>query len=513
MKRLKPIGFEVALLLIAVTSFTLIAASSAHIFTSDDVAQQNAVSAISLHSRPTIDLPQNTYVSKFPLHFIVEALPIEPQAKLVISILVLGLASIGLLYWSIQVLAHRAKWAWTSAAIPLLWLASLGGAFAAAFINPNSRNIEIGLAFAALAIIARWHQNDSALAARNRIWLASYVMLFALLLYDDPYFMYVLAFPLILFFGLRWLLFDRDPKAALIVAAMLAAIIIARVWVGFFWLLGIHTAQVSAVFATLPQVAHNLQIFAASVLDLFNANIFGQPVLGIGILGRELNLLTLLATLFSPALLAWPRIRQTVWRVCPVLQPPFVAMTFVISSYPVDTASERYLVILPFYAAIIFALVLSRLSPSRRMVFAAGLIIAAACNVASTAQAYMRREASPNSQAESVARAVEGLHLTKGYASYWNAGINQYFTNGRVIFIQSGCSRSAGLKLTRVLINEQEWQQSARQSFYLFDPRATRCTRADIDRFLGEPKQVVSLVGERQLLLYDYDILRRMSAQ
>ena len=66
---------------------------------------------------------------------------------------------------------------------------------------------------------------------------------------------------------------------------------------------------------------------------------------------------------------------------------------------------------------------------------------------------------------------------------------------------------------TRVLINEQEWQQSARQSFYLFDPRATRCTRADIDRFLGEPKQVVSLVGERQLLLYDYDILRRMSAQ
>jgi hypothetical protein len=125
----------------------------------------------------------------------------------------------------------------------------------------------------------------------------------------------------------------------------------------------------------------------------------------------------------------------------------------------------------------------------------------------------MNRDASPNTQAQADARVVQGLHLTKGYASYWNAGIDQYFTNNKVTFIQSGCSPHPGIKLSRILVNEQEWQRPARRSFYLFDPRLTRCSQADFARFLGEPVRVVGLDDDRQLLVYDYDILRKMSTR
>jgi hypothetical protein len=330
----------------AVAVFVLIAVSSSHSYTSDDVAQQNAVATISPRSPVLLDLPQNTYIIKFPLYFLVGALPLEPQTKLLLTPLFLGLACIGLFFWSMQAFGRANSSAWSAKAMPLLWLASLGGTLTAALINPNSRNLEIGLAFAMLAIIAKWYQADWPLNTSRRTGLAApSVAIAGLLFYDDPYFLYVTAVPLILFFGIKWLLFGRYSKDVLILAAMLAAIVLARLWHGLFWLLGIHAGQGSAVFASLPQVAGNLLLFATGVLNLFNANIFGQPILSLSTLGHELNLVVLLATLLSPALLAWPKIRRNVWNVFLVLQPPFVAVSFITSGMPVDQASERYLVL------------------------------------------------------------------------------------------------------------------------------------------------------------------------
>jgi hypothetical protein len=87
---------------------------------------------------------------------------------------------------------------------------------------------------------------------------------------------------------------------------------------------------------------------------------------------------------------------------------------------------------------------------------------------------------------------VEERHLTKGYASFWNAGINQYYADNKVMFIRSGCSPKAGVRPYRWLLNEQVLSRPASNSFYLFDPAATRCTQDDLSRFFGLPQQVTN---------------------
>jgi len=393
-------------------------------------------------------------------------------------------------------------------ALSLLWLASLGLGLANMLINPNTRNIEIGLAFSALALIARWYKGEwRPTGTRGLGILGLFVVLVGLLFYDDPYFVYVLAAPLILVFGLKWLAFGRDNRALTISTALLAALVCAKVWHWLFWQFGIHAGQGGGNFATLSGVGHNAQLFCVGVLDLFNANIFGQPVFSVHSLSLELNLLILASTLLSPFLLFSRWVRQDIWRVFLVLQPAFIATAFIAGSMVVDTQSGRYLVMLPFCEALILAVVLAGPIAHRlRLVVGGALVLAAVLNVASTVQVYLNRGDSPNAENQRVAQVVKEHHLTKGYASFWNAGINQYYADNKVLFIQSGCSPKAGVRPYRWLLNEQVLSRSASDSFYLLDPTATRCTEPDLERFFGQPRQVIQLGGQKQLLLYGYDI-------
>jgi hypothetical protein len=123
---------------------------------------------------------------------------------------------------------------------------------------------------------------------------------------------------------------------------------------------------------------------------------------------------------------------------------------------------------------------------------------------------YLNRGESPNAENREIARIVADHHLTKGYASFWNAGINQYFIRNKVLFIQSGCSPTTGVRPYRWLLNEQVLKLPAKSSFYLFDPASTRCTEADLVHFFGEPQSSEQLSGEKRLLVYSYDIFSRM---
>jgi hypothetical protein len=394
-----------------------------------------------------------------------------------------------------------------------VWLASLGAGLATVLINPNSRNLEIGLAFAALAVVARWFRGEWRVARRRGVTaVALFVLLLGLLCYNDPFFAYVVIAPVIVLFGGKWLLFGKDQRALALSAAMLVTLVCAKGWQWAFWSLGVHAGQGDATFAAVPRLIHNAQLFGMGALDLFNANIFGRPVWSVQSMAAELNLLILLVTLLSPLLLLVPQVRHDVWKVFFVLQPLFIALIFIGSSIVVDEQSARYLVLLPFYAALIWAVVVTDVTPLRaRLVLTGALALATALNVISTARAYLARGDTPNAENQEIVRIVTDHHLTKGYASFWNAGINQYFARNKVLFIQSGCSSTTGLRPYRWLLNEQVLQRPAKDSFYLFDPAATRCTEADIERFFGQPQKTVQLDGQKRLLVYGYDISTRMN--
>jgi|GEM_PF-5853681 len=499
---------ELAGLVLAMAAFTLVAAVSSHSFSSDAVAQQNIVATLSLRSRPVIDLPQNTYIIKFPIYVLINTLPLSPGANLLAAILIFGVAGFGLFYWAAQLIASGPRETAT-VTVATLWLAGLGGAFAIALSNPDSRNLEIGLAFAMVAIMLRWYNGAWQLDTKKQKLLTGlFVLAAGLLFYDDGYFMFLFALPLILFFGLKWLLYGRDTKAAWIMAAMAAAIAAATIWRGVFWSLGVHAGREVAVFATLPQAASNLRLLAAGVLDVYNANLFGQAAVSLKTAGLELNFLMLVLTLLSPALLFIKKVRKNTWKAFLVLQPWFVALAFIFSTLPVNSGSERYLVILPFYSVIIFAILIAEVPSRIRNVALVALLLAGVLNAAASVDAYLDRGSYPNAENQAIAKTVEKLHLTKGYANYWDAGINQYFTAGQVFFIPSVCIPGKGIELSRTLINEQEWRRTAGKTFYLYDPNTTRCSPATLSRLYGQPAQARTFANGERLLIYDYDLAK-----
>lgn len=512
-KPLAKIELELLVLALALFAASLFATSLVRPFTSDDVAQQNAVATFTSSSPVNLDTPQDTYVLKLPVYAALSVLPIPPAVTLRATELILSLAGFALFYWAALSFIRTYARPQVAYLMPLLWLSGLGTGLAVVLANPNTRNLEVGLAFAALALAARWY-NGEWRAARHWGIAAPAILslLLGLLLYDDPYFSYTLAGPIILLFGSKWLFFGKDRRALVLSTGVLVALVLGQVWHCIFWLVGIHAGHASASFASLTRVIHNPELFVRTALDLFNANIFGRPVLSLQSLALELNFLLLATTLLAPLLLLSHKVRQDIWKVFVVLQPLFLALVFIMGSMAVDTASGRYLVLLPFCTVFVLAVAVVPLLTTRsRNLLTGALLLVTILNVGSTITTYFNRGDDPNAENQEIVRIAKAHHLTKGYASYWNAGINQYYADSKILFIQSGCSRTTGVKPYRLLLNEQVLHRQASSSFYLFDPAATRCTEADFARFFGMPQSVVELSGRKRLLLYDYDITSRMS--
>jgi len=493
-------------------SLGILAAIGSRPFSSDDVAQENAIAQLAFHSQPRIDLPQNNYVLKLPAYATLNLVPLPPESRLIVTVIILDVAGFAIFYWAARSLATTFKYLWVSTVIPFLWLSMTGYQFADILANPNSRNLEIGVGFAAIALTARWYQTDRPF--QSSLIAIGFTAALGLLFYNDPYFGYLVGLPLLGFFVLKWLLFGKDQKAVYLAVAMLAAFGFEQGWHYFFYTIGIHAGQPSSSFVALSDVPRNIGLFAISSINLFQANIFAQTIVSLHTLSAELNLIVLILFVLLPILLLRSKkVRETPWKILIAVLPLFTFLEFVSSSMVFNAGADHYLVILPFEAALIYMLAIGEAPTLRMRNLLLGLIgLATIFNVATAAQLYADRSHDLNSDNQAIAAIVESEHLTKGFASYWNAGINQYFADNRVVFIQTGCSPSLGVDVDKLLLNEQELGLSSRNSFYLFDPAATRCTSADLDRFFGKPERVLSLTYGKRILIYDYDITNRISA-
>lgn len=503
-------AYAASLVLLVVNLFI---AHSLRGYNSDDVALQTILGQWRRGYHATAHLGADSFILKVPLYLLVASLFENGRTALLVTTLVLNVMGFSLYVWSIRYFATRFSvdherphlFIW-----PLLWVAGLGLILANALITPNLRNVEIGLAFFLIALVAKFW--DGELEA-SPAWLLIAVPLLGLFLYDDPYFLFLCVVPLLALLAASRAIRPFDRRTTLLGAFLLGGILAYKVFEVVFRSFGIHPAKADTSLAGLDGIRHHFRILVHGSLLLFEADLISNG-LSLARPRLLLNLAVLLCTLLYPVALWRRRVRfaDEPWKWFFGLYPILVAAVFVFSTQAIDLHSARYLVLLPFLSVLVLGVGFHEITDKRLRTGAVLLVaLATTSNVVSTLDEYRSQPGGPNRLNYTIVNAVGSKGLTKGYAEYWSSNINTYLSEDRVDFIQVTCEESR-VEPYEWLTDDGIHAKRASRTFYLWeggDPESG-CGYDQVLRQFGEPAEVVPVTNGLKLLIYDYDLIRRM---
>ena len=474
-------------------------------YNSDDVALQTVLGQWARGYHGTATVGSDNFILKAPLYLLLGQLTHNGRSVLFLTALLLNLVGFALFVVSIRYFAERYGVKKEILVLPLIWLSSVGASLASILMTPNLRNIELGMAFAFLMLVAKYV--DGQLSTRPG-WLVLYLLGLGLFLYNDPYFLYFVVLPLLLLLlGVALVRENPDRKVPRLVAFLIGGILASKLVDSIARAFGFEAAHGDIEFIGLSQLWPHVELLVQAVLTLFRADFFSKPVMGFASIHALLSLAVALAVFAFPFLSERRQEDGVPWRWFFGLLPAFIAGGFVFSNQTSDIGTTRYLVLVPFTGVLLVALLLQEARVRVRRLGAAVLLMAAATNVASSARSFSRPPGGPNAFNYVVIDAARDSGLTKGYAAYWSSNINTFLSGDRIDFIQVVC---AGQRLRPYawLTDDAILQKPAGRSFYLYETvsATSACSRDDVVRQLGEPAESRTIDATAELMVYDYDL-------
>ncbi|MDQ3979454.1 MAG: hypothetical protein M3314_07890, partial [Actinomycetota bacterium] len=344
-------------------------------------------------------------------------------------------------------------------------------------------------------------------------WLLVGVPAVGLLLYDDPYFLFLWIVPLVGLLAVSALIRRFDRRAAVLAAVLAAGALAYRAFEVLFRSVGIEPAKSSTSLASLDGIRHHFRLLVHGGLRLFEADLISNP-LSLTRPRLLLNLAVLLLALLGPVAL-WRRrvgLRDQPWQWFFVLHPLLVAAVFVFSNQVHDLDSARYLVLIPFVLVLVIALGLDGLRRERLRTGALLLVgVTTATNLFVTVDYFFNEPREGNRVNEVIVEAAETTGANKGYAGYWSSNINTYLSDDRVDFIQIVCKEAKAAPYLW-LLDTGILTKPATRTFFVWeegDPRSG-CVYEELMRQFGEPAAVVRVRDDTALLVYEYDLIERM---
>lgn len=498
-----PVGCAVSAALLA---GNLIATHFTRGYNSDDVGLQTIVSEWARGYHGTATVGSDNFILKVPLYLLLGQLFHKGRSVLLLTALILNIAGFVLLAVSLRYFAQRLGAKKEVLVLPLLWLASLGTEFVSILMTPNLRNIELGIAFASLMLVAKYA--DGQLAARPGR-LICYLLGLGLFLYNDPYFLYFLVVPLLLLLVGIALVREQPNRLVLrLIAFLVGGIAVSQLVDVVARAFGFEAERGEIGFISLDQLGRHVELLVQGLLTLFRADFFSQRVIGFATVHALLGLAVLLAVLAFPFLSKRVEKEGGVpWRWFFGLLPAFIASGFVLSTQTVDVFSTRYLVLVPFTGVLLMALLFHAAKPRVQRLGAAVLLLAIATNVISSVHAFSRPPGGPNASNYVILDAVRMSGLTKGYATYRSSNINTFLSGDRIDFIQVECV-APRLRPYAWLNDDAILRKPAHRSFYLYESGSgtLACSRDEVVRQFGEPAEARPINATTELMVYDYDL-------
>ncbi len=274
--------------------------------------------------------------------------------------------------------------------------------------------------------------------------------------------------------------------------------------------------------ATPNQVERNASLWWQAVVLLGNGNFFGRSLSFSSALAVICAVLSITAVALLPRA-GWRAISHAAkTRAVSTERLAFLAFwctsatlltaSFLVSSYPIDIAADRYLAGLLYAAAAVIPVIASgrKLTELAALAGTCAFALSGVSSIAHHMNTRPPRDPTP-SLANRIADVAAAHHLTYGYAGYWDAAPITWFTHLRIrVYPVSVCDQGRHLcPFDLHVISSWYTPRPTIRSFLLTDRDQPLIPKPTSD--LGRPGAVYR-VGRFTMYVYPYDLAARIVA-
>lgn len=484
----------------------LVTFSLGHNYNSDEVAIQSMLDEGALLSGNKW-FGISSFIFKLP--FIYFGSLFETHSKLgifipslLVVVLGFGLFIVSFIYFARQLSLPRKYYLFS------LWLATLGNGFVIYFFNLNSRNIEIGVIFASLAIAHYYLNRSIKPSPQTRLLTLALLGLWAFIVASDHFYIYMVGLPLIIF-GFWQYYKTRSKKYLGLVIFPVACILVGLSLMFLLNKLGFINLKTFLAFTDYSDLVSKLQNTPYILIDFIGMSFFGDLVLLPrtikDVVSSGILLLGFVATI--SILLYQSKIKDKFTLIFPFMAV-FGYCVWLLS----DKNFSYYLILLPFLFVFCLMIALKYLWPKYSgvviVIVAISIVLNTIFITKDLKHNYLNHK-SRNANNYELINTIKAEGYNKGYALFWDSGINSYLSGNSIHFIQTGCVDNK-IVIRPWYLAERDLNMPAQKTFFAFNSvRPEECTKELIREQLGDPSKTIES-GGFTVYLFNYDIISRM---
>lgn len=519
-KSLSKIDFWVAAILVVsilVLFVNVIAVQNKRAYTSDDVVTQTMIHDFRTSGgEGRLWFGEDNFVIKIPFYLLLDFFLVNSRHVITGTVIIFDIAGFVLFFCSALYFLKRFKVQDRWVLLSIVWLASCYNVAYYFLMNPNLRNVEIGINFVVLALLAKYIDGDFTFDTWiKKVLVLALIGLLGLFFYSDPFFTYMLGIPLLAFFAWYFIWHKTvRTRAAYAFGFVVASIVSTFFWTKFFSrFFSFSLKRASTEFATASEMLSSAKQLAWNYFYLYFADFWNYSSSMFTTFRSFLNFVIAVLSLIIPMYIlirAW-RKKKAIdpWLLFMLGMPLFVGAIFILSKNSIASGfpAIRFLVLMPFYVIFAFALIgRETINNQLKKIIFGILALAILCNFASLFKiAFIDTATNKNTNNMIVVDSLRQNNLIKGYGHNWDTSINSYLSNNQLKIIRMECFAKIYW-----LTNDGNEGIPASQTFYIYNAKYSQaCTKQQVHERFGEPLKQIPVDEDITIFIYDYDIGNR----
>lgn len=390
-----------------------------------------------------------------------------------------------------------------------LWVATLSGGFVYYFFNLNSRNIEIGIIFASLAL-AHYYLYTKKINKLFYITASILLLLWAIIITSDTFYLYMFMAPVALFAGVRYYRTRTSKYLHIGLFAMLSSLsgLLISKLLAF---MGFSNAGGSLVITGYSTMIQKLIDTPYILINFIGASFFGDqlvdPYTVIKITSATVLVLAITLSIY------------VLWRQRSMLKQKFylIFCFIIIINYLVWLISDKvfayYFILIPFLAILGLLAYLSIHRDKKILILATlGISVSIILNLLLLVKSLkynLTMYKTTNSSTLELTQALRQEGYTKGYSPFWGAGISTFLSNNNPRIIQTKCNKDR-MTIWKWYLSEDDLYYSSNRSFVALNNNELEgCSKEIVLQQFGEPLHIRN-INSYTIFFYDYDILEKI---